>query len=122
MRKIVLFGLIQSAFLVSFGQSVPDADINNKLKQEESQNSKVMDIAFHLTDVSGPRLTASPNFMNAANWAKNTLSGWGLENARLEPWGDFGKGWQQERCYIAMTKPYYTPLVAIPILLIGRPP
>jgi carboxypeptidase Q len=122
MRKIVLFGLIQSAFLVSFGQSVPDADIINKLNQEESQNSKVMDIAFHLTDVSGPRLTASPNFMNAANWAKNTLSGWGLENARLEPWGDFGKGWQQERCYIAMTKPYYTPIVAIPRAWTGSTP
>jgi hypothetical protein len=122
MRKIVLFGLIQSAFLVSFSQSLPDADIIGKLKQEESQNSKVMDIAFHLTDVSGPRLTASPNFMNAANWAKTTLSGWGLENARLEPWGDFGKGWQQERCYIAMTKPYYTPIVAIPRAWTGSTP
>ena len=30
-----------------------------------------MDIAFHLTDVSGPRLTASPGFMKAVEWAKN---------------------------------------------------
>ena len=122
MRKIVLFGLIQSTFLVSFGQTLPGTDMVSKLKQEEAQNSKVMDIAFHLTDVSGPRLTASPNFMNAANWAKNTLSSWGLSNARLEPWGDFGKGWQQERCYIAMTKPYYAPILAIPRAWTGSTP
>jgi carboxypeptidase Q len=122
MRKIVLLGLLQSAFMATFGQALPDGDMIGKLRQEELQNSKVMDIAFHLTDVSGPRLTASPNFMNAANWAKNTLSTWGLENARLEPWGDFGKGWQQERCYIAMTKPYYTPIVAIPRAWTGSTP
>src|SRR6476620_7715448 len=114
MRKIVLFGLMQSALLVSFSQSVPDADIISKLKQEESQNSQVMDIAFQLTDVSGPRLTASPNFMKAANWAKDELTGWGLVNAQLEPWGEFGKGWQQEKCYVAMISPYYQPLIAIP--------
>jgi carboxypeptidase Q len=71
-----------------------------------------MDIAFHLTDVNGPRLTASPGYRKAAEWAKQKLESWGLVNARLEPWGEFGKGWEQERCYIAMTKPYYAPMIA----------
>jgi hypothetical protein len=122
MRKIILLSFLQVSILFISAQDAPDASVMNKIKQEEQQNSKVMDIAFHLTDISGPRLTASPNFMNAANWAKNTLSSWGLTNATLEPWGEFGKGWQQERSYVAMTKPYYVPFIAIPRAWTGSTP
>src|SRR4029079_9571821 len=113
MRKIFLasFSLALSCSIIA--QTSYDPSAINKIKSEEESNSQVMDIAFHLTDVSGPRLTASPGFMTAANWAKNTLESWGLK-ATLEPWGDFGKGWQVEKSYLAMTKPYYTPLLAYP--------
>lgn len=114
MRKIFLSALLQGAVACAFAQSGYDASAIEKIKSEEEANSKVMDIAFHLTDVSGPRLTASPGFLTAANWAKNQLASWGLVNANLEPWGEFGKGWQQERCYVAMTKPYYAPMIAYP--------
>jgi carboxypeptidase Q len=114
MRKFCLFASMQVFALAVSAQANYDASVINKIKDEEQQHSQVMDIAFHLTDVSGPRLTASPGFLNAANWAKNNLAGWGLVNATLEPWGEFGKGWQQEHCYVAMTKPYYAPLIAYP--------
>ena len=39
----------------------------------------------HLADVFGPRLTGSPNHENAARWAIQQMTEWGLENARLEP-------------------------------------
>lgn len=119
MRKLFLFALAQSFALFLFAQTSNDASIINKIKDEEQKNSKVMDIAFHLTDVSGPRLTSSPGFMRAAEWAKNTLASWGLTNATLESWGDFGRSWQQERCYVAMTKPYYAPLIAYPLAWTG---
>lgn len=112
MRRIFLFALMQGFTIFLFAQTGYDVSVINKIKDEEQKNSQVMDLAFHLTDVSGPRLTASPGFMKAAEWAKNTLASWGLTNASLEPWGDFGKGWQQEKCYVAMTKPYYAPLIA----------
>ena len=112
MRKVFLLAFVQGIAVFLFAQTNYDASTINKIKDEEQKNSQVMDIAFHLTDVSGPRLTASPGFMRAAEWARNTLAGWGLTNATLEPWGDFGKGWQQEKCYVAMTKPYYAPLIA----------
>jgi len=89
-------------------------DVISKIKKEESDNSKLMYIAHHLTDVSGPRLTNSPGFVRAATWAKDELAKWGLVNAQLEPWGEFGKGWQQEKCYVAMITPYYQPLIAVP--------
>lgn len=93
-----------------------------KIKNEGLQQSKVMDIAFHLTDVSGPRLTNSPGYFKAANWAKNKLTEMGLVNAALEPWGDFGVGWEQNKCYIAVTAPYYFPVVAIPRAWTGSTP
>ncbi|MEO7924626.1 MAG: M20/M25/M40 family metallo-hydrolase [Chitinophagaceae bacterium] len=99
-----------------------DIEAIGKIRQEGLKNSKVMDIAFHLTDVSGSRLTASPGFMTAANWAKNELGKMGLSNTNLEPWGEFGKGWQQEKCYVAMTAPYYAPLIAVPRAWSGSTP
>ncbi|HLF46821.1 MAG TPA: M20/M25/M40 family metallo-hydrolase, partial [Chitinophagaceae bacterium] len=67
-------------------------------------------------------LTASPGYMRAANWAKNKLNEWGLVNANLEPWGEFGKGWEQQKCYIAMTAPYYSQLIAVPRAWTGSTP
>ena len=114
MRK--LFLTFAALFFLAnvFSQEKSDMDMIAKIKKEGTDNSKVMDIAHHLTDVSGPRLTNSPGFMRAANWAKDELTSWGLVNGQLEPWGVFGKGWQQEKCYVAMISPYYQPLIAIP--------
>ncbi|HWC54022.1 MAG TPA: hypothetical protein VG676_10595, partial [Chitinophagaceae bacterium] len=91
-----------------------DMDMISKIRKEGLDNSHVMDIAFHLTDASGPRLTSSPGFFRAANWAKDQLTQWGLVNAALEPWGNFGKGWELKKSYVAMTAPYYRPLIAYP--------
>jgi hypothetical protein len=115
MRKLLLaiFALLLLQSL-SMAQDTNDLDMIGRIRKEGTDNSKVMYIAEHLTDISGPRLTGSPGFMRAANWAKDQLTQWGLSNAQLEPWGEFGKGWEQERCYVAMTAPYYQPIVAIP--------
>ena len=91
-----------------------DLSMMQKIRKEGLENSKVMEIAFNLTDKSGNRLTASPGFMRAANYAKETLAGWGLTNAALVPWGEFGKGWELEKSYIAITAPYYKSLSAYP--------
>jgi carboxypeptidase Q len=98
----------------SSAQEPLDTAIIQKIKAEGLQRSKVMDIAFQLTDVNGPRLTNSPGYLKAANYAKDQLTKWGLTNSRLETFGEFGKGWELERCYIAMKAPYYKPLIAFP--------
>lgn len=122
MKRIIFF-LVSAFFAVQlFAQEKLDMDMINKIKDEGTKNSKVMDIAFHLTDVSGPRLTNSPGFMRAANWAKDELSKIGLMNTALEPWGEFGKGWEQERCYVAMSSPYYFPVIAVPRAWTGSTP
>ena len=40
----------------------------------------------------------------------------------MEPWGEFGKGWEQNRCYLAVTAPYYFPVIAIPRAWTGGTP
>ncbi|RYF85194.1 MAG: M20/M25/M40 family metallo-hydrolase [Chitinophagaceae bacterium] len=122
MKKILLIGLCQFSLTCLFAQKEGDEAIVAKLKEEGIRNSQVMDHAFYLTDVNGPRLTASPGFMTAAQWAKSKLESWGLKNVQIESWGDFGKGWQQERCYVAMTKPYYVPFIAQPKAWTGSTP
>lgn len=119
MKKQFLFVLIISLYSsISFAQD----DATDKIRKEGLTNSKVMDIAFHLTDISGPRLTNSPGFFRAASWAKDELTKMGLVNAKIEPWGDFGTGWEQTRCYVAMTAPYYAPMIAIPRAWTGSTP
>jgi hypothetical protein len=105
--------LLLSTGLQAQNEKIDMATIQ-KIRQEGLQDSHVMDIAFHLTDASGNRLTASPGFMRAANWAKQQLVQWGLENAALDPWGEFGKGWELQKSYLALTAPYYKPLIAFP--------
>ena len=114
MRKFgIYFFFLFSAVGLS-AQEKLDLETINRIKVEGLKNSKVMDIAFHLTDVNGPRLSGSPGFLKAANWAKSELQQWGLENAALEPWGEFGKGWELKKSYVAMTAPYYKPMIAYP--------
>lgn len=99
--------------IITFAQEV-DLNAIHRIKQEGLNNSKIEEIAFHLTDASGPRLTNSPGYKRAADWAVQQLGEWGLKNATLEKWGDFGKGWQVDKSYVAMTAPYYLQLIGTP--------
>jgi carboxypeptidase Q len=108
MNKKLLFS---SLFIAGFAGSVlaqetVDQAAIQKIREEGLNHSKVMETAFYLTDVAGPRLSGSPGLKNAQNWAVKYLTGIGLQNAKLEPWGDFGKGWQVDKNYAAITVPY----------------
>lgn len=83
----------------------------NRIKAEEFQNSKVMENAFYLSDVYGPRLTGSPGLKAAAEWAVGRMKEWGLANAGLEKWGPFGNGWTAIHFSGSMKEPGYAPLM-----------
>jgi hypothetical protein len=85
-----------------------------KIKDEGLNRSKVMETAFYLTDVCGPRLAGSEGLARANAWTKKQLTDWGLTNAVVEPWGTFGRGWDIEKSYVAMTAPYYHTLIGAP--------
>ena len=98
----------------SYGQDSIDRSIIARIRREAFVHSEVMDIAFHLTDVSGPRLSNSPGLFRAQQWAMSIMRSWGLKRVTLEPWGCFGQGWELKKCYLAMTYPYYESLIAYP--------
>jgi hypothetical protein len=114
-RKLLFSGLLLAGITGSvFAQEAPDAAAVQKIRDEGLNHSQVMETAFYLTDVSGPRLAGSPGLRRAQNWAVNQLKSWGLDNAKLEPWGKFGKGWEVQKNYAAITVPYYHAIIAIP--------
>lgn len=121
-RNPILFISVLLFFCQGIRAQKPDTDALAKIRKEGLENSRVEQIAHQLTDVSGPRLTNSPGFRRAAEWSVRQLSGWGLENARLDEWGEFGDGWQFEKSYLAMTKPYYMPFIAVPKAWTGSTP
>ena len=98
----------------SFAQEKIDVSTIEKIKDEGLNRSQIMDIVFNLTDATGNRLTNSPGYLKAANYAKNKLTSWGIQNATIDPWGEFGKGWELQKSYLAITAPYYKPLQAYP--------
>lgn len=115
MRKNLFIFLAVISFINVFAQEEKvNTDIIRKIRQEGMQNSQVMEIVFNLTDANGPRLQGSPGYTKAANWAKARLASMGLQDAKLEPWGEWGRGWELQKSYLALTAPYYRPLNAFP--------
>jgi carboxypeptidase Q len=106
--------VVLSSLATQAQNSKIDPKILAKIREEGLQKSKVMEHAFYLTDVSGPRLQNSPGWKRAAQWAKTKFEEWGLDKPELETFGEFGKGWELEKSYLAMTAPYYKPLLAVP--------
>jgi hypothetical protein len=82
-----------------------DLNMYQRIRDEGLNRSHVMEFATALMDGIGPRLTGSPNLAKANAWTRDTLTKIGLENARLEDWGEFGLGWQQLNTWARMVTP-----------------
>lgn len=115
MKLTVLLTAFTLLTFYAIAQEKIDADMMAKIREEGMNHSQVPMIAHNITDVAGPRLTGSRAFKKAGLWAVNTLQKWGLVNANMEPWGEFGKGWELEKSYVALKSPYYEPIIAYPL-------
>lgn len=113
MKRILIIPALLFVFIAN-GQESIDAEAIEKIKEEGLNNSEVEKIAFELIDKAGPRLSNSKGYERAVTYAINQLTEWGLENAEKEAWGEFGRGWEINKSYVAMTKPYYMPFIAVP--------
>lgn len=80
----------------------------------------VMETLYNLTDRYGPRLTNSPEFRAAGEWAVGQLKEWGLSNVHLEKWATTGgrggaiPGWQMTGYSGAVVEPTYMPIIGYP--------
>jgi hypothetical protein len=103
----------------AWGQPKLDLGVVSRIKTEAYDHSKVMDHLSWLSDVYGPRLTASPEFFQAAEWAAGRLREIGLSNVHLESWGPFGRAWSAQQWSVEMVEPRYGVLNATPLAWTG---
>ena len=85
-----------------------------RIKDEGMNRSQVMQTLSYLSDVIGPRLTASPGMKRANEWTRDQLTKWGLQNAYLDPFGPFGRGWTLKKFSAQISEPTAFPLIAYP--------
>jgi hypothetical protein len=116
---LLLLALVFSGIPIRAQQPAPSApkkpnDPIERIKDEGANRSQVMQTLGYLTDVIGPRLTASPNLKRANEWTRDKLKEWGLENAHLESWGPFGRGWSLRSFSAEVIAPQTIPLIAYP--------
>jgi carboxypeptidase Q len=98
-------------------QRTPAKDPNDPIERiidEGINRSQVMQTLSYLSDVIGPRLTASPGMKRANEWTRDQLTKFGLQNAHLEAWGPFGRGWSLKRFSAQVSEPLDIPLIAYP--------
>lgn len=88
-------------------------DVLAQIRAEALERSQVMDTLFWLTDRHGPRLTGSPGFEEAGDWAVHRLAAWGVEDVRKERF-PFGPGWSLVRFRAQMTAPRVMPIIGMP--------
>jgi carboxypeptidase Q len=91
-----------------------DLEMIYRIKKEATQNSQIANLSSMLTDYCGPRLSGSTNLRRARQWSMEVFKEWELNNIKEEAHGEFGRGWDIEKSYLAMTQPYYQTLIATP--------
>lgn len=120
MSRSLTTPLLAVVLAASVGTAAPVAEepvdyvMVGRIREEAISNSKVMETAAHLTDVIGGRVTGSPALRAANEWTRERLASWGLADAKLEPWGPFGRGWSFEHASVRMTAPVAQSVPAAP--------
>jgi carboxypeptidase Q len=97
------------------GADEVDLSVVNRIKDQAFNHSQVMYYVNYLADENGPRLAASPSYQRAAHWAVETLQKDGIDSARIEAFGDFGRSWEWSGISVHMVKPQATTLNAVPL-------
>jgi carboxypeptidase Q len=112
---LILTLLIPHAALAQQAAPAPDPnDPITRIREEGLKRSQVIKTLSYLSDVIGPRLTGSPQMKRANEWTRDQLSKWGLQNAHLESWGPFGRGWELKGFSAEVIEPQSIPLIAFP--------
>jgi hypothetical protein len=116
MRTHILILALIGSFSVLAQPSEPvDTAMVSKIMNEGLTRSKLMANLSMLTDVYGPRLTNSPNYKKAAEYAKATLESYGVQNVQIDYWGEeFGRGWELKKFTLQSIEPVYAPIIAHP--------
>ena len=100
-------------------QEAVDLDVVAQIREEGLERSQIEALARHLTEVIGARLTGSPGMAEANAWTVEKFNEWGLANAVVEPWGEFGRGWKNMGYAGRILTPVSQPLHGQPMAWTG---
>ena len=115
-RKSSVLVLLLAAFVVVPIAQQPerlDYAAIAQIREEGLSRSQAMETLFWLTDRYGPRVTGSPAFEEAGEWAMKKMTEWGLANVHREEW-DFGRSWSLVRFSAHLVEPQIQPLIGLP--------
>ncbi|HUW93338.1 MAG TPA: M20/M25/M40 family metallo-hydrolase [Bacteroidales bacterium] len=113
---VFTFILLSFSILGSSQGPVTDLATAYKIRQEGLKNSDMTNLMYIMTDLAGPRLTGSPGIDRANEIARAKLAEYGLSNVRIEVAREFSRGgWDYDKAYAAMTKPYYNNFAVTPV-------
>ncbi|MFC1733777.1 M20/M25/M40 family metallo-hydrolase [candidate division KSB1 bacterium] len=87
-------------------------DVVQNIRDEGLNRSQVMETLWYMTEVIGPRLTASPSMRRAQSWAKEKMESTGLRNVVIEDAGEHGVNWDNDYISVHMLEPDYLPVIA----------
>lgn len=91
----------------AFVQSQHDEGIVAKIVDEGKNRNQVMAHLKHLTKNIGPRLTGSPQLQKACEWTASKFREYGLQNVKLEQWGEVPVGFERGKRQVGrMVEPY----------------
>lgn len=93
LKRFAALGVLCVA-ISSIAVAADESDVGRIISAGE-KNSQVMDHLDWLTNRIGPRLTGSDNLQVAVEWARDRFKSLGLENARIEEWGEFPVGFNR---------------------------
>src|SRR6186997_891475 len=111
-RIAVLTCLALASARAQAPDDTPDPAIYNRIRDEGTARSRVMEYASELMDEIGPRLTGSPNLDRAMDWAIRRLRDAGASNVVKESWGEFGLGWRQRNVWVRLVAPSEATVIA----------
>ncbi|HEX2686406.1 MAG TPA: M20/M25/M40 family metallo-hydrolase [Kofleriaceae bacterium] len=100
--------------LVGLPADAQPVDDINRVIDQGLNHSQVMQIAEHLMDGIGGRLTNSPQMRQAEAWTSAQFQSWGLKNVHKDGF-PFGRGWSIVSSSVRMTAPRIIQLTAIPV-------
>jgi len=92
-----------------------DLSVVQRIRDEAMNRSQADSLLLYMSDVIGPRLTGSPQILQANNWTAQKLREWGFQNVVVEPWDSlFGRGWERVSYAGRIMTPFVQPLNATP--------
>jgi carboxypeptidase Q len=112
---LILASALATPLYAQVSQERIDLNVVERIRDEGLNRSQIPELGSYLTDVVGPRLSNSPGMVRAYDWTSRTLREWGLQNVVVEPWGEFGRGWENTALSFHALDPYPRPIIAWPM-------